>query len=102
MIPLFMGLLTSFSAFLRSRYSLGLEIVALRQQLGVRKRKHLRPQLRIRDYVSYYHADRIHDSSEKDTPAKRSASSRPDQSAQLISFTRIGGLHRQYDWRQAA
>jgi transposase InsO family protein len=23
----------------------------------------------IRDYISYYHADRIHDSLEKDTPA---------------------------------
>ena len=38
MIPLFLGLLTFLSAFLRSRYNLGLEILALRQQLGVLKR----------------------------------------------------------------
>jgi putative transposase len=56
----------------------------------------------IRDYISYYHADRIHDSLEKDTPAMRPVSSRPDQSACLVSFPRIGGLHHRYDWRQAA
>ena len=56
----------------------------------------------IRDYVSYYHADRIHDSLEKDTPATRPVSSKPDQSAQLVSFPRIGGLHHRYDWQQAA
>ena len=31
----------------------------------------------IRDYISYYHADRIHDSLEKDTPAMRSVSCKP-------------------------
>ncbi len=56
----------------------------------------------IRDYISYYHADRIHDSLEKDTPAKRPVSCKPAQSAQLISFPRLGGLHHRYDWRQAA
>jgi transposase InsO family protein len=56
----------------------------------------------IREYVSYYHADRIHDSLEKDTPAMRPVSSRPDQAARLVSFRRIGGLHRRYDWQQAA
>jgi transposase InsO family protein len=56
----------------------------------------------IRDYVSYYRADRIHDSLEKDTPAKRPVSVKPDQSVQLISFPRLGGLHHRYDWRQAA
>jgi hypothetical protein len=29
-------------------------------------------------------------------------SSKPDPSANLISFPRIGGLHHRYDWRQAA
>jgi transposase InsO family protein len=33
----------------------------------------------IQDYISYYHADRIHDSLEKDTPAMRPVSSKPDQ-----------------------
>jgi transposase InsO family protein len=55
----------------------------------------------IRDYVSYYHADRIHDSLEKDTPSGR-AVSKPEESARLLSFPRLGGLHHRYDWRQVA
>jgi hypothetical protein len=43
MIRLFVGLLTLLNTFFRSRYSLGLEILALRQQLGVLKRKRPRP-----------------------------------------------------------
>jgi putative transposase len=49
MIPLFTSFLTCLSVFFRSRYSLGLEILALRQQLGVLQRKHPRPRLRVRD-----------------------------------------------------
>jgi transposase InsO family protein len=56
----------------------------------------------IRDYISYYHADRIHDSLHKDLPEKRSISHRPEQSARLISFPRVDGLHHRYDWQQAA
>jgi transposase InsO family protein len=56
----------------------------------------------IRDYISYYHADRIHDSLEKDTPAMRPISSKPEQSARLVSLRRVGGLHHRYDWQDAA
>ena len=56
----------------------------------------------IRDYIAYYHADRIHDSLEKDTPAMRPVSYKPDPSARLVSVQRIGGLHHRYDWQQAA
>jgi putative transposase len=56
----------------------------------------------IRDYISYYHADRIHDSLEKDTPVMRSTSSKPNPSGRLISFPRLGGLHHRYEWQQAA
>jgi len=49
MIPFLAGSLTFLNAFFRSRYSLGLEIVALRQQLGVLKRKSPRPRLRSQD-----------------------------------------------------
>ena len=56
----------------------------------------------IRDYISYYHEDRIHDSLEKDSPVTRAVSNKPDPSANLISFPRVGGLHHRYDWRQAA
>jgi putative transposase len=56
----------------------------------------------IREYISYYHADRIHDSLEKDSPAMRPVCGRPNQSACLVSFPRIGGLHHRYHWLQAA
>ena len=49
MIPLF--ILTCLSAFSRSRYNLALEILALRQQLGVLKRKRPHPRLRIQDRI---------------------------------------------------
>jgi hypothetical protein len=49
MIPFFIGFLTCLSAFFRSRCNLSLEILALRQQLGVLKRKNPRPRLRTQD-----------------------------------------------------
>jgi hypothetical protein len=39
MIPFLIGLLTCLGAFFRSRYDLGLEILALRQQLGLHTKK---------------------------------------------------------------
>jgi hypothetical protein len=56
----------------------------------------------IRDYIAYYHADRIHDSLKKDSPTLRPVSYRPAQSARLVSLQRLGGLHHRYDWQQAA
>jgi transposase InsO family protein len=55
----------------------------------------------IRDYVSYYHEERIHDSLEKDSPVARAVSNKPI-SANLISSSRVGGLHHRYDWQQPA
>jgi putative transposase len=46
----------------------------------------------IRDYVRYYHEDRIHDSLGKDTPNRWSAETKPAD-ASLISLPRLGGLH---------
>jgi putative transposase len=56
----------------------------------------------IRDYVNYYHDDRIHDSLEKDTPNRRPVESKPSPTATVISNTRPGGLHHRYGWREAA
>ena len=56
----------------------------------------------IRDYVSYYHQDRIHDSLEKDTPNRRPLAQRPCAKATLVSIPRLGGLHHRYTWREAA
>jgi hypothetical protein len=38
-------------SFLRTRHDLGLEILALRQQVAVLKRKHPRPRLNILDHL---------------------------------------------------
>ena len=56
----------------------------------------------VKDYVSYYHTDRTHDGLEKDTPASRPVAPKPTESARLLSFPRVGGLHHRYDWQQAA
>ena len=45
MIRFLLALLSWFGSFFRSRHDLGLELVALRQQVGVLKRKNPRPQL---------------------------------------------------------
>jgi len=56
----------------------------------------------IRDFVSYYHQDRIHDSLEKDTPNHRLVEQKPATNATVISIPRLGGLHHRYAWREAA
>jgi putative transposase len=56
----------------------------------------------IRDYVNYYHDDRIHDALEKDTPNRRPVEQKPAADASAISLPRLGGLHHRYTWRAAA
>jgi hypothetical protein len=68
-------------------------IIALNEQ-------HLRRL--IRDYVSYYHQDRIHDSLKKDTPNRRPVEPQPSPNAAVISSARLGGLHHRYSWCEAA
>ena len=52
----------------------------------------------IREYVSYHHHDRIHDSLAKDTPNRRPVESKPSPAATVISSARLGGLHHRYSW----
>ena len=47
MIPFFIGVLPFLDAFFRFLYSLGLEILAQRQQLEAFNRKHPYPQIGI-------------------------------------------------------
>jgi len=56
----------------------------------------------IRDYVTYHHDDRIHDSLEKDTPNRRPAELRSSPFATVTSSPRLGGLHHRYGWSEAA
>ena len=68
-------------------------VIALNEQ-------HLRRLLR--DYISYFHEDRIHDGLAKDTPNRRAVEQKPSPNAKLICSTRLGGLHHRYSWRRAA
>ena len=56
----------------------------------------------VRDYVSYHHRGRIHDSLEKDTPNRRPVEPKPAANSIVISMPRLGGLHHRYSWRAAA
>lgn len=56
------------------------------------------PHLRrlIREYVNYYHEDRIHDALGKDTPNRRPVERRPGAEATVIARARLDGLHHRY------
>jgi len=56
----------------------------------------------LRDYVSYYHQDRVHDSLRKATPQGRAIERKPTTDATVISLPRLDGLHHRYAWREAA
>jgi hypothetical protein len=51
MISFFVDFLACLRTLVRSRYNLGLEILALRQQLGILKRKSPRPRLQLQDRI---------------------------------------------------
>jgi transposase InsO family protein len=55
----------------------------------------------LREYVDYYNDERVHTSIE-DSPVGRPVDSRPSDSAKVIGFPRIGGLHHRYRLREAA
>ena len=56
----------------------------------------------LREYIRYYHDDRLHDSLEKDAPNGRIVEPRPGGNAKVLSMARLGGLHHRYSWCQAA
>ena len=56
----------------------------------------------IREYINYYHEDRIHDSLEKDTPNRRSVEQKSAANASVTSSPRLGGLHHRYSWEKVA
>src|SRR5215472_8137183 len=50
----------------------------------------------LREYIRYYHDDRLHDSLEKDAPNGRIVEQRPGVNAKVLSMARLGGLHHRY------
>jgi putative transposase len=62
--------------------------------------RHLRRILR--SYFAYYHEDRTHLGLGKETPVGRPVSSRVSPKSTLVELPRVGGLHRRYEWSEAA
>ncbi|HWT80888.1 MAG TPA: integrase core domain-containing protein, partial [Candidatus Methylomirabilis sp.] len=56
----------------------------------------------LRDYLEYYHDDRIHDALKKETPTLRVVEPRPRGTAKVVGMPRVGGLHHRYHWQTAA
>jgi transposase InsO family protein len=56
----------------------------------------------VRDYLRYYHDDRIHDALKKETPTPRVVERRPSATAKVVGMPRVGGLHHRYQWQTAA
>jgi hypothetical protein len=56
----------------------------------------------LRDYLDYYHEDRIHDALKKETPTLRTVERRPSGTAKVVGMARVGGLHHRYHWQTAA
>ena len=55
----------------------------------------------VRDYLDYYHDDRLHDALKKETPTLRVIESRPRGTAKVVGMPRVGGLHHRYHWQAA-
>ena len=55
-----------------------------------------------RDYMHYYHEDRVHDSLDKDTPERRSVELQNVTGSKVVTVPRLGGLHHRYTWHKAA
>jgi hypothetical protein len=56
----------------------------------------------VRDYLAYYHDDRIHDALKKETPTLRAVERKPSATANVVGMHRVGGLHHRYDWQAVA
>jgi hypothetical protein len=56
----------------------------------------------VREYVAYFHQDRIHDALGKDAPHRRAVEKKPCPEATVISSRRLDGLYHRYARRKAA
>jgi putative transposase len=55
-----------------------------------------------REYLAYYHQDRTHIGLNKNTPTERAIESHSPLQSQIVSTSRLGGLHHRYRWAEAA
>lgn len=56
----------------------------------------------VRQYIRYYHEDRIQDALRKETPTGHVVERRPTRTVNLVGVPRVGGLHNRYHWQTAA
>ena len=56
----------------------------------------------VREYIRYYHEDRVHDALDKDTPQARPVERRKAPRSRAVAVPRVGGLHHRYTWNAAA
>ncbi len=56
----------------------------------------------VRSFVDHYHADRGHMGLGGNVPDRRPVISKPSAAAEVVSLSRVGGLHHRYEWRDAA
>jgi transposase InsO family protein len=56
----------------------------------------------VREYLQYYHEDRIHDALNKETPTGRVVERRSTGTGTVVGVPRVGGLHHRYYWQTAA
>jgi putative transposase len=56
----------------------------------------------VREYLQYYHEDRVHGALKKETPAGRVVERRQTDKASVVGVPRVGGLHHRYRWQTAA
>ena len=56
----------------------------------------------VREYIHYYHRDRIHDALNKDTPDQRPVETPKTAQSPVVAISRVAGLHHRYRWDAAA
>jgi len=60
------------------------------------------PQRLLADFIAYYHEDRTHLGLQKQTPAMRTAATKPTAAATVIALPRLAGLEHRCEWRAAS
>lgn len=56
----------------------------------------------MKQYLDYYNTERCHISVERESPNGRRIEKKPSESAKIIAFPKLGGLHHVYKWDKVA
>jgi len=69
---------------------------ALSDNVIVLSQSHLR--WLVRDFLHYYHEDRVHDALKKDTPTGRVLERRQTDAARVVAVPCVGDSNHRYQW----